>query len=186
MTEAHRAGIAKGHYQNFDHALLNPIYTMVTKSADFVIDRSTRPLLVSLVTDDGAEAAPEEDPEAELGLVYVLSTGMYTAHGRRIIKIGYTTQTLSARIAQLYTTGTAFQFEEIHSWRTRNYIELEQALHKLLAPFRINRAREFFTDDALRFVEAIVKLHVDVQSIPGKANLGLANTDTSNKKMRVP
>ena len=163
QTEAQRVGIEKGNYQSFDHALLNPIYAMVTRGSDFVIDRSSRPMLVSLATEDVADEAPEENYEAELGLVYVLSTGMYTSNGKRIIKIGHTTQSLSARISQLYTTGTPFQFEELHSWRTKNYTELEQALHRLFAPFRINRAREFFTDEALEFVEAIASIHFAIQ-----------------------
>jgi hypothetical protein len=163
QTEAQRVGIEKGNYQSFDHALLNPIYAMVTRGSDFVIDRSSRPMLVSLATEDVADEAPEENYEAELGLVYVLSTGMYTANGKRIIKIGHTTQSLSARISQLYTTGTPFQFEELHSWRSMNYTELEQALHRLFAPFRINRAREFFTDEALEFVEAIASIHFAIQ-----------------------
>jgi hypothetical protein len=104
QTEAQRVGIEKGNYQSFDHALLNPIYAMVTRGSDFVIDRSSRPMLVSLATEDVADEAPEENYEAELGLVYVLSTGMYTSNGKRIIKIGHTTQSLSARISQLYTT----------------------------------------------------------------------------------
>ena len=162
-TEAHRIGIEKGNYQSFDHALLNPIYALVTRSADFVIDRSSRPMMVSLVTEDVADEASEENYEAELGLVYVLSTGMYTSSGKRIVKIGHTTQPLSARIAQLYTTGTPFQFEELHSWHTKNYIELEQALHRIFAPFRVNRAREFFTDEALEFVEAIADIHSAIQ-----------------------
>lgn len=163
QTEAQRVGIEKGNYQSFDHALLNPIYAMVTRGSDFVIDRSSRPMLVSLATENVADEAPEENYEAELGLVYVLSTGMYTSNGKRIVKIGHTTQPLSARISQLYTTGTPFQFEELHSWRTKNYTELEQALHRLFAPFRINRAREFFTDEALEFVEAIASIHFAIQ-----------------------
>lgn len=172
MTEAHRAGIEKGNYQNFDHALLNPIYSMTLSSDDFVVDRSVKPMLVSLASEDSALAAPEENYEADIGIVYVLSTGTFTAHGQRIIKIGYTTQDLAARVAQLYTTSTPFQFETLHSWRTRNYVELEQALHKLLAPFRINQSREFFTDEALGFVEAIAKLHAEVQSMPNRALQG--------------
>jgi len=167
MTEAHRVGIDRGNYQSFDHALLNSIYSMVTRGSDFVIDRSSKPMLVSLATDDVADEAPEENYEAEVGLVYVLSTGMYTANGKRIVKIGHTTQPLSARITQLYTTGTPFQFEELHSWRTKNYTELEQALHRLFAPFRINRAREFFTEEVLQFVDAVANVHVAIQTAHG-------------------
>jgi hypothetical protein len=169
MTEAHRTGIDRGNYQSFDHALLNPIYAMVTRGSDFVIDRSSRPMLVALATADAADEAPEENYEAEVGLVYVLSTGMYTANRKRIVKIGHTTQPLSSRIAQLYTTGTPFQFEALHSWRTQNYIELEQALHRLFAPFRINRAREFFTDEVLQFVEQIAEIHSGIQSVKSRS-----------------
>ena len=34
-TPAHLAGIARGNYQNEDHALLNPIYSLVMRSSDF-------------------------------------------------------------------------------------------------------------------------------------------------------
>jgi hypothetical protein len=164
QTEAARIGIEKGNYTSFDHALLNPIYALVTRSSDFVIDRTHKPLLVSLASENPEDAAPEENYEAELGLVYVLSTGLFTDKNQAIVKIGHTTQTLESRISQLYTTGTPFQFKELHSWRVRNYMELEQALHRLLAPFRISKAREFFTASALPFVEAIVKTHNEIQS----------------------
>jgi hypothetical protein len=164
QTEAARLGIEKGNYQSFDHALLNPIYALVTRSSDFVVDRSHRPMLVSLAADDVENSAPEENYEAELGLVYVLSTGLFTDKNQAIVKIGHTTQSLESRISQLYTTGTPFQFKELHSWRVRNYMELEQALHRLLAPFRISRTREFFTAAALPFVESIVKTHNEIQA----------------------
>lgn len=164
MTEAHGLGIERGNYQSFDHALLNQIYSIVTKNSEFVADRSTKPMLISLAANDITDEVPEENYEAEFGLVYVLSTGMYTAEGKRIVKIGYTTQPLAARIAQLYTTGTPFLFEELHSWRAKNYIELEQAMHRLFAPFRINRAREFFTEEVLQFVDAIASLNAAVQT----------------------
>ena len=164
QTEAARIGIEKGNYTSFDHALLNPIYALVTRSSDFVVDRTHKPLLVSLATEDVEDAASEENYEAELGLVYVLSTGLFTDKNQAIVKIGHTTQALESRISQLYTTGTPFQFKEIHSWRVKNYMELEQALHRLLAPFRISKAREFFTASALPFAEAIVKTHNEIQS----------------------
>lgn len=162
-TEAHRIGIEKGNYQSFDHALLNPIYSLVTKNSDFLVDRSRKPMLISLASDEVADESPEEDYEAEFGTIYVLATGLFTEKQQRIIKIGHTTQTLGARIVQLYTTGTPFQFKELHSWRVKNYTELEQALHRLLSPFRLNRAREFFTEEALPHVEAIVTIHNDIQ-----------------------
>jgi hypothetical protein len=164
QTESHRIGVEKGNYQSFDHALLNPIYSLVTKNSDFIVDRSKRPMLVSIAPEEIADEAPEEDYEAEYGIVYVLATGLFTDKQQSIIKIGHTTQTLDARISQLYTTGTPFQFKQLNSWRVKNYTELEQALHRLLAPFRLNRAREFFTDDALTYIEPIVAIHNNVQA----------------------
>jgi hypothetical protein len=163
QTEAHRIGIEKGNYQNYDHALLNPIYSLVTRSPDFIVDRSQKPMLVSIAPTEVADDIAEENYESDVGIVYVLSTGLQTEKGQRIIKIGYTTQTLESRIAQLYTTGTPFQFKEIYSWKVKNYTELEQAIHRLLAPFRLNRAREFFTDSALPFVQTIVDVHIAIQ-----------------------
>ncbi|PKO90653.1 MAG: hypothetical protein CVU16_09795 [Betaproteobacteria bacterium HGW-Betaproteobacteria-10] len=164
QTDAHRIGIEKGNYQNYDHALLNPIYSLVTRSQDFIVDRSQKPMLVSIAPTETPDEIADENFESELGIVYVLSTGLLTEKGQRIIKIGYTTQSLESRISQLYTTGTPFQFKEIHTWKVRNYTELEQALHRLLAPFRLNRAREFFTDNALPFVQTIVDVHIAIQA----------------------
>jgi T5orf172 domain len=48
-------------------------------------------------------------------------------------------------------------------YKTKNYVELEQALHLLLAPFRLNKSREFFTEVALKFVDRIVQIHNEVQ-----------------------
>ena len=159
-TERHREGIARGNYRNFDHGLLNDIYSIVQRSSEFNLDRSVRPMLVSLLTSENDEAAPEEDYASDQGTVYVLSTGTYTRDGKRIIKIGHTTQPVATRITQLYTTGTPFAFQELRSWKVNDYIDLEQAIHRLLSPFRINRAREFFTDDAMAYVEQIVAIHV--------------------------
>ena len=166
QTEAHRIGIEKGNYQSFDHALLNPIYSLVTRGQDFIVDRNQKPMLVSIAPKESVDEIAEENFESELGIVYVLTTGLRTEDGQRIIKIGYTTQTLEQRISQLYTTGTPFQFKELRSWNVKNYTELEQALHRLLAPFRLNRGREFFVDDALPFVQTIVDVHLAIQNRP--------------------
>jgi hypothetical protein len=163
-TERHRDGVARGNYSSLDHGLLNDIYSIVKRSSEFNLDRSGRPMLVSLATGNEDEAAPEEDYESDQGTVYVLSTGTHTPDGRKIIKIGHTTQLVSARISQLYTTGTPFAFQELRSWRVTDYIDLEQAIHRLLSPYRINRAREFFTEEALEFTEQIVAIHQATRS----------------------
>ena len=163
QTEAHRVGIERGNYQSFDHALLNPIYALVTRSDDFLVDRSNRPMLISLAGEEVSDETSLENYESEVGLVYVLDTGLFTESGKKIVKIGHTTQLLSSRIAQLYTTGTPFQFVELHRWSTRNYIELEQAMHRLFAPFRINRSREFFTEEVLQHVKTVAEIHANIQ-----------------------
>jgi T5orf172 domain len=161
-TESHRVGVQKGNYHDLDHALAAPIYNLVRTGTEFIVDRSTKPMRASLVKEDSEEDFIGEDLEAEVGTVYVLGTGTFTSDGRQIIKIGHTTQQLESRIAQLYTTGTPFLFKELHSWKVRNYIELEQAMHRLLAPFRISRAREFFTDECLSYVMSIMQTHADI------------------------
>lgn len=170
-TEAAVRSVDAGHYKDVDHALLAAIYTAVRNDDRYLIDRSTKPYRVSIESNEAIEQALDgsdgEDPELVSGIVYVLGTGVYTKEGKRIVKIGYTTQELPARIRQLYTTGAMFQFEELESYRVDNYDLLEQALHKLLAPFRLNNAREFFSEDAIPFVREITEIHRRIQADPG-------------------
>jgi hypothetical protein len=98
--------------------------------------------------------------------MYVLGTHLYTKEGAEIVKVGITTGSVDARINQLYTTGVPFRFRVIKELETKNYYELEQAIHSLLEPYRINRSREFFTDRCLPYIEQIVAIH---QGIQGKA-----------------
>jgi hypothetical protein len=166
-TDAAKRNVEKRNFSDLDHALLSPIYKICTKDERFVVDRSTKPFSVSLATSSAVEEALDsdvgEDLEQETGTLYVLSTGVYTRDGKGIVKIGFTTQDLSVRIKQLYTTATMFRFEAVASYQVRAYDLLEQALHRLLAPFRLNNAREFFTDDALPFVEEVVSVHRRIQ-----------------------
>lgn len=161
-TESHHRNVERGHYQSLDHALLAQIYSLVRTNDSFFCDKSHKPMKISLI-GEGEEPIPSiEDYENEEGIVYVLKTSTFTSDGKEIMKIGFTTQDIQKRINELYTTGVPFQFS-IHSmYRTKNYIELEQALHKLLAPFKINKSREFFTDDALPYIEKIVHIHSQV------------------------
>jgi len=166
-TEAAKRNVEKGNYHDLDHALLAPIYTICRTDDRYLIDRSTKPFHVTVATEPTVEDAFEinvgEDPEQELGTLYVLSTGVYTQDGKRIVKIGFTTQELEARIRQLFTTGAMFRFEEIVSYRVKSYDLLEHALHKLLDPFRLNSAREFFTEEVLPYVEDVVRIHQRIQ-----------------------
>ena len=96
--------------------------------------------------DEEIETESLEKLEAGIGRLYVLGTSLYTKDGEEIVKIGITTGTVENRISQLYTTGVPFRFRVMKDIETKNYYELEQSLHKLLDPYRINKSREFFTD----------------------------------------
>jgi hypothetical protein len=164
-TPSHLRNVERGHYTTLDHALLAQIYGVVKTNDEFFCDDSTKPYKVSLTTGELAEDAPElEDFDVSIGNVYVLKTGTYTQQGREIIKIGFTSQAIEKRILQLYTTGVPFEFSVHKVYSTRNFIELEQALHKLLTGFRINKSREFFTDDALPFIDGVVEIHRLIQA----------------------
>lgn len=166
-TEAQRRSVEKRQCASIDHALLAQIYTIVGTGSRFARDRSVKPMLISLIPDEveGVEEdlAAGEDYESDHGTVYVLSTGVYTETGQRIVKIGQTTLPVEQRVGQLYTTGSPFKFEVLAVYKTKNYVELEQALHRLLAPFRLNKAREFFTEEAIAHVAPIVAVHRRIQ-----------------------
>ena len=95
----------------------------------------------------------------------MLGTNLYTKDGEEIVKIGITTGNVNDRINQLYTTGVPFRFRLIKEFETKNYYELEQSIHKLLDPYRINQSREFFTAKCLPFVERIAAIHTDIQGM---------------------
>lgn len=170
-TLSHQKAVANGHMNSLDHCLLADVYTYVKGSGKFLLDKSVKPYTIALpTTDEASESIDEEIPEdlsKENGIVYILSTGVYTSTQKKILKIGFTTQDLQTRINQLYTTGSPFKFEVLKSYKVSNYMELEQAIHKLLDPYRLSSAREFFSEDGLEFVESIVELHNKIQ---GKCN----------------
>ncbi|QDQ82199.1 GIY-YIG nuclease family protein [Paraburkholderia megapolitana] len=173
-TDAAKRNVERRNFNDLDHALLSPIYKICTKDDRYFVDRSTKPFSVSLASisavEDALDSDVGEDFEQEVGTLYVLSTGVYTRDGKAIVKIGFTTQELSLRIKQLYTTGAMFRFEPVVSYEVRGYDLLEQALHRLLAPFRLNEAREFFTDEVLPFVEDVVNVHRRIQGARSTAS----------------
>ena len=166
-TDSHKSQVAKGNYKNLDHALLRQVYGLSGNSL-FVCDRTTKPLKLSLAEYakvDGVEGDEEtisvDDIEKDKGFIYILKTGTYNKDGKEIMKIGITGD-INRRIAQLYSTGVPYRFEIYKSFEVTALIELEKALHSLLTRFRINPAREFFTEDAIPFVERIVSLHKEI------------------------
>lgn len=172
-TASHRRNVEKGHYKDLDHALLAQIYVASRTGGQIFVDKSQRPIRLTLapgVSDDISVPDEEIDTEnlerleAGVGTLYVLATNLYTKVGEEIVKIGITTGTVESRINQLYTTGVPFRFRVIKEFETKNYYELEQSMHKLLDPYRINRSREFFTEKCLPYVERIISIHEDIHT----------------------
>lgn len=167
-TDAAKLNVEKGHYNSLDHALLAKVYNRVKDNDRYLLDQSVKPYTVTVAETEAEEELEEDlfadDGSKEVGIVYVLSTGLFTENHKKIIKIGFTTQPLEIRINDLYKTGSPYKFKEIVSYNVKNYQELERALHKLLAPYRLNMTREFFVEDALEFVQQIVNIHIAVQT----------------------
>ena len=90
-TESDKLAVQKKQYNSLDHALLASIYSYVKISDRFLIDPSVKPYTISLPTDEEASETVDDDlPEdllKETGCVYVLSSGVYTAQGKRIVKM---------------------------------------------------------------------------------------------------
>lgn len=171
-TESHVRNVESGNYKDLDHALLARIYIACRSASDIFADKSQKPHLMSL--EAGAEPQELNEPDfiggedleklaADVGTLYVLGTNLFTSEGVEIIKIGITTGPVEMRIAQLYTTGVPFRFRVIYQLETTNYSKLEQALHCLFDKYRINRAREFFTDNCLVYIPALTAIHQKIE-----------------------
>jgi hypothetical protein len=165
-TERQRTYLAKGHFNSLDHALTAEIYKLVRRNEDFLCDDTARPMRISLAS--GSENAEDdqvgEDYDSASGILYVLGTSTFTESQKEIVKIGITTRSLEQRIKQLYTTGVPFRFRCLKSYSVQGFASLEKALHNLLTPFRLNDGREFFTDDAVPFVDRVVAIHAEIRS----------------------
>lgn len=77
------------------------------------------------------------------GIVYVLVNECMPG----LVKIGKTSRKdMGARLRELYTTGVPLPFECRYACRVKlsHTDELEKALHKAFAPYRVNDSREFF------------------------------------------
>ncbi len=170
-TESHRRNVEKGHYKDLDHALLAQIYVASRTGGQIFADKSQKPVKLTLapgasndisVPDEEIDTENLERLEAGVGTLYVLGTNLYTKSGEEIIKIGITTGNVESRISQLYTTGVPFRFRVIKEFETTNYYELEQSIHKLLDPYRINQSREFFTEECMPYVDKVISIHKEI------------------------
>ncbi|MBL8103676.1 MAG: GIY-YIG nuclease family protein [Anaerolineales bacterium] len=165
-TESHLTNVQKGHYKNLEHAVLAQIYSTVRTNDSFSCDKTVKPMKVTLVENDEDEDMSSLNIEAfeeNEGIVYVLKTDTYTKNGKEIIKIGITAGDLDKRINQLYSTGVPYKFKVHKTYRTKNFFELESALHKLLDPFKLNKSREFFTEEAIIYIDKIFDIHESIQ-----------------------
>jgi hypothetical protein len=88
--------------------------------------------------DIGAGLAASRDT----GVLYVLRC---TVMQDEVYKVGWTSGTAEARAQQLSTaTGVPSSFVVVESWKHPDAAALEKGVHAMLAPYRINYAREFF------------------------------------------
>lgn len=171
-TESHVRNVESGNYKDLDHALLARIYIACRSASDIFADKSQKPHRMSL--EAGVETSELNEPNfiegenleklaEDIGTLYVLGTNLFTAEGSEIIKIGITTGPVEMRIAQLYTTGVPFRFRVISQLETTNYSKLEQAVHCLFDKYRINKGREFFTDQCLSLLPDIISIHHKIE-----------------------
>lgn len=171
-TPSHLKNVAAGNYKDVDHAVLARIYLACRGASDIAADKSRKPHLMTLLADAASVEIKDDNfiegedlakLEADIGTLYVLSTGLYTADQVEIIKIGITTGSVEKRITQLYTTGVPFRFTIVSQLETTNYSKLEQALHCLFDKYRINKSREFFTAHCLKFLPDLVAIHQNIE-----------------------
>lgn len=171
-TPSHLKNVAAGNYKDVDHAVLARIYLACRGASDIAADKSRKPHLITLLADaalvetradDFIEGEDLAKLEADIGTLYVLSTGLYTADQVEIVKIGITTGSVDKRITQLYTTRVPFRFTILSQLETTNYSKLEQALHCLFDKYRINKSREFFTGKCLQFIPELIEIHRNIE-----------------------
>ena len=92
-----------------------------------------------------------------LQVVYVLTNPAMPG----FVKIGKTLlEDVSQRLAQLYTMGVPFPFQLAFACKVPNADEVERALHRAFAPYRVNPKREFFNIDAEQAIAILKLLHV--------------------------
>lgn len=113
--------------------------------------------------EEAVDFVSVEEVEKNLGTIYILKTGTFTQAGKEIVKIGITSGETEQRITQLFTTGVPYRFQIHKTYQISGFIELERALHSMLARFRLNASREFFTEDAIPFVDRIIALHNEIK-----------------------
>jgi hypothetical protein len=173
-TASHKKNVENGNYKDVDHALLAQIYTASQVASDIYMDRSTKPLTITLYNteesdEDGAidGLSLEENIsriESGSGTLYVLGTSTYTKDRKEIVKIGITSGDIEKRVKQLYTTNSPYKYVVIEKHDVCNPEYLEKAVHNILFKFRVNKAREFFSADCIPLINKIVDIYNESSS----------------------
>lgn len=125
------------------------------------------------------------DENAEEGIVYVLTNDFMPG----LVKIGYTTQTIEARLRELDKTGVPWPFQCHFAIKTNRYKEIESLAHATFADHRIRENREFFQVAPERVVAALrisgaseIKTNDAAIDEDGKTIEKKQNTSTSKKR----
>jgi len=93
-----------------------------------------------------------------LEIVYVLTNPAMPG----FVKIGKTAiEDVQQRLSQLYTSGVPFPFELQFACKVRDSTEVEAALHRAFAPYRVNPKREFFKIEPEQAMVILKLLHVE-------------------------
>ena len=113
------------------------------------------------------------------GYIYILRDP--TAKG--IFKIGMTGGTPAKRLAQLNSTGRAYDLELAYSCRVRNMNKAEAELHSQFAAQRVRNDREFFKAPLARLIKAAKVYDLDASTPVDREASREANRNA--KRMRA-
>lgn len=146
----------------------------VVKGRDWVkadVSWKARPLLEDTVfvkssissarttIDDYIKAVNSQKTPAteERNVLYILEC---SAMRDEIYKVGWTSKTAEDRAKELSsTTGIPVPFRVVKYWRHFSPSEIENRVHAMLAPYRINNSREFFKI-SLSILESIIESEI--------------------------
>lgn len=121
--------------------------------------------------------------ETTHGLIYVLTNECMPG----LVKIGMTTQSIKARMSNLYGTGVPVQFECIFALRVPvdDLRKVEQIIHLTYEDFRKNPHREFFeiadTDKLLKWLRGLCSAFHLQEEVTAEVNTELHNVSFADK-----
>ena len=105
--------------------------------------------------------------DRQLGYVYVLSN----TYMPDILKIGFTTSQVPARMKQLDTVGVPYPFECLAAYQVENWRKVERKIFEIFAEQRVRPNREFFKVD-IRHVRAALELTGGVDALRNAVKVG--------------